>query len=370
MREDVELGDWHASHCSTRSRVLQWAGGPDASESDRTRGPVTVPPLCGSPHERMFGRRPPRVVQKDNFETSLEAENMANATQKVVQYLDEAHASETGLVRVLQSQIAMTPRGTYRTALETPPARDAQPRRAARDAARGARPRRQPAPGRHRRRRERRRAGAGDRQDPVRPPARLRRRGEGAQERQGRRRDRGPRDRHLHGDRAARATPSATTRPRASPRRSASDEEQHARPRARGDPEAHGGRGRRRRRAERHVRHHEDAARPTRPARPGGRPASAPRRPSAATTRQARKVPGAARAEGTAKGAVAREPDLPIARYDALTAEEIIAPAARALPGRPREVEAYERKGENRTTVTGRIAHAARATSRGRATTS
>lgn len=44
---------------------------------------------------------------------------MNQAQQKIVQYLDEAHASEVGLVRVLQSQIAMTPRGTYRTGLET-----------------------------------------------------------------------------------------------------------------------------------------------------------------------------------------------------------------------------------------------------------
>jgi ferritin-like metal-binding protein YciE len=39
-------------------------------------------------------------------------------SQKIVQYLNEAHATETGLVRVLQSQIAMTPRGSYRRALE------------------------------------------------------------------------------------------------------------------------------------------------------------------------------------------------------------------------------------------------------------
>jgi ferritin-like metal-binding protein YciE len=38
--------------------------------------------------------------------------------KKIVQYLNEAHATETGLVRVLQSQIAMTPRGRYRSALE------------------------------------------------------------------------------------------------------------------------------------------------------------------------------------------------------------------------------------------------------------
>src|SRR6478735_8498552 len=40
-------------------------------------------------------------------------------TQKLIQYLNEAHATEHALVRVLQSQIAMTPRGAYRSALET-----------------------------------------------------------------------------------------------------------------------------------------------------------------------------------------------------------------------------------------------------------
>jgi ferritin-like metal-binding protein YciE len=44
---------------------------------------------------------------------------MNASQQKVVQYLNEAHASEQGLVRELQAQIAMTPRGTYRSALET-----------------------------------------------------------------------------------------------------------------------------------------------------------------------------------------------------------------------------------------------------------
>ena len=43
---------------------------------------------------------------------------MDKSQQKVVQYLDEAHASEVALVRVLQSQIAMTPRGSYRAGLE------------------------------------------------------------------------------------------------------------------------------------------------------------------------------------------------------------------------------------------------------------
>jgi ferritin-like metal-binding protein YciE len=41
-----------------------------------------------------------------------------DAREKVVQYLDEARASEVGLVRELQAQIAMTPRGSYRSLLE------------------------------------------------------------------------------------------------------------------------------------------------------------------------------------------------------------------------------------------------------------
>src|SRR5215218_5549580 len=44
---------------------------------------------------------------------------MTQPNQKILQYLEEAHASEVGLVRVLQSQIAMTPRGSYRSGLET-----------------------------------------------------------------------------------------------------------------------------------------------------------------------------------------------------------------------------------------------------------
>src|ERR1700710_1902997 len=39
--------------------------------------------------------------------------------QKVVQHLNEAHATEHALVRVLQAQIAMTPRGPSRDGLET-----------------------------------------------------------------------------------------------------------------------------------------------------------------------------------------------------------------------------------------------------------
>ena len=44
---------------------------------------------------------------------------MDAAQQKVVQYLGEAHATEQALVRVLQSQIAVAPRGSYRSGLES-----------------------------------------------------------------------------------------------------------------------------------------------------------------------------------------------------------------------------------------------------------
>ena len=44
--------------------------------------------------------------------------DMSTSDQKVMQYLNEAHATELALVRVLQSQIAMTPRGSYREGLE------------------------------------------------------------------------------------------------------------------------------------------------------------------------------------------------------------------------------------------------------------
>jgi len=74
-----------------------------------------------------------------------------------------------------------------------------------------------------------------------------------------------------------------------------------------------------------------------------------------ATTRQARRVPGAARAAGAAKGAVASEQDLPIARYASLTAEQI----AKKLPELSQidltKVEVYERRTRERTTVLDRI---------------
>jgi ferritin-like metal-binding protein YciE len=84
----------------------------------------------------------------------------------------------------------------------------------------------------------------------------------------------------------------------------------------------------------------------------------AARKTTAATkrnARQARKVPGVARAEGQVKGAVASEGDLAIARYDALTADEILGRLAGLSQVDLAKVDAYERKHENRTTVLSRI---------------
>jgi hypothetical protein len=53
---------------------------------------------------------------------------MSQSDQKAVQYLGEAHASEIGLVSVLQSQIAMTPRGLLPRGVGEASGRDAQPR--------------------------------------------------------------------------------------------------------------------------------------------------------------------------------------------------------------------------------------------------
>ena len=73
------------------------------------------------------------------------------------------------------------------------------------------------------------------------------------------------------------------------------------------------------------------------------------------TARQARKVPGVARAEGQIKGAVASEEDLAIARYDTLTAEEITAKLPDLSQIDLAKIEAYERKNQNRTTILSRV---------------
>ena len=73
------------------------------------------------------------------------------------------------------------------------------------------------------------------------------------------------------------------------------------------------------------------------------------------TARQARKVPGVARAEGTVKGAVASESDLAIPNYDALSADEVQDRLAELSQIDLAKVDAYERNNQNRSTVRSRI---------------
>jgi ferritin-like metal-binding protein YciE len=73
------------------------------------------------------------------------------------------------------------------------------------------------------------------------------------------------------------------------------------------------------------------------------------------TARQARKVPGVAQAEGQLKGLVASESDLAIARYDSLTADEITSRLPSLSQIDLAKIDSYERRGQNRTTVLGRI---------------
>jgi ferritin-like metal-binding protein YciE/uncharacterized protein (DUF433 family) len=74
------------------------------------------------------------------------------------------------------------------------------------------------------------------------------------------------------------------------------------------------------------------------------------------TARQARKIPGVARVEGEIKGVAASESDLAIAKYDALTAEEIVHKLPELSQIEISKIDAYERRHQNRKTVLDRIA--------------
>jgi ferritin-like metal-binding protein YciE len=90
----------------------------------------------------------------------------------------------------------------------------------------------------------------------------------------------------------------------------------------------------------------------------GARTKAAARKTTAATKRTARnvrKVPGVAQAEGQIKGAVASQGDLAIARYDELTVDEINAKLIRIAQLDLAKIDAYERKNQDRTTTLGRI---------------
>jgi ferritin-like metal-binding protein YciE len=281
---------------------------------------------------------------------------MSRSTQKVVQYLNEAHASEVGLVRVLQSQIAMTPRGAYRSALETHlrETRDHAERVQARirELDGGSNPLL---------------AGLGLAETVIAQTLALSKtpldllRGSGGEEK------------ILKNAKDAAATEAleiatytslerlaqavgddVTARLAASIR---ADEEKMLERVMReipkltdavvgADVEGNGSYDVTTTGAADATR---AVAEETKEAAKDG--AAKARR----TARQARKVPGAARAEGTVKGAVASADDLSIARYDDLNADEITGKLSELSQIDLAKVQAYERKNENRTTVLNRI---------------
>ncbi len=73
------------------------------------------------------------------------------------------------------------------------------------------------------------------------------------------------------------------------------------------------------------------------------------------TARKARKVPGVAQAEGQVKGVLASEGDLAITGYRKLTAAEIVEKLTHLSQVDLAKIDSYERKNENRKTILSRI---------------
>jgi ferritin-like metal-binding protein YciE len=277
--------------------------------------------------------------------------------QKIVQYLNEAHATEHALVRVLQSQIAMTPRGSYRTGLETH-LRET----------RG-----------HAERVERRLQKLGDGSNPLMAVVGVVETVVGQALSLGKApfdllRGSGGEEKVLKNAKDACATEAleiATYTALERMARSAGDDET-----AKLAASILADEQKMLQRILREIPKLTDAVVradvkgessydvATTGAANAGREAgeaakTAARKTGAATkraARQTRKVPGVAQAEGEIKGAAASEGDLAIARYDTLTAEEITGRLAELSQIDLAKVDAYERKHQDRNTVLSRIA--------------
>lgn len=276
--------------------------------------------------------------------------------QKIVQYLNEAHASEQALARVLQSQIAMTPRGAYRSALET---HLAETRR-------------------HADRVTRRLQALGQGGSPLTATVGLVQSVVGQALALGKTpldllRGSGGEEKVLKNAKDACATEALEIATYTAIERLAQDvgDDETARLAAsiRADEE------RMLQRVLREIPKLTDAVvradvkgdssydvtttGAADAVRTAGTAARETTRRTAAgakrTARQARKVPGVAQAEGEIKGAVASERDLAITGYDRLTAEEITAKLPELSQIDLAKVDAYERKHENRSTVLSRI---------------
>ena len=281
---------------------------------------------------------------------------MNNAQQKIVQYLDEAHATEQALVRVQQSQIAMTPRGSYRSGLET-----------------------------HLRETREHAARVGDRLDalghgsnPLMKVASVAESVLGQALALGKTpfdllRGSGGEEKVLKNAKDACATEALEIATYTAIERLArsvgDDETAELAASIRADEE---------KMLERVLREIPKLTEAVVRADVKGRPSydvtttgaadtarevgqatqDAARKTTAATkrtARQARKIPGVAQAEGQIKGAVASEGDLAITRYDTLTAEEITGKLSGLSQVDLAKIDAYERKHQNRATVLGRI---------------
>ena len=281
---------------------------------------------------------------------------MTNGKEKVLQYLDEAHAHERTLVSVLTSQIAMTPRGSYRTALETH-------LRETRD---------------HAERVGRRRKALGGGSGPLASIVGLAEtvvgqalalsktpidmvRGTGGEEKVLKNAKDACATEALEIatytalERLARVVGDTETADLAASIRA--DEEKMLERVTRELPKLTDAVVR----ADVKGDHSYDVTKTgaADATRKTGRKAASTARKTTATakrqSRQARKVPGVARAEGAAKGAAASQGDLAIARYDSLNADEITSKLASLSQIELAKVAAYERKNENRTTVLERI---------------
>ncbi|HYM80422.1 MAG TPA: hypothetical protein VEY91_03300 [Candidatus Limnocylindria bacterium] len=73
-------------------------------------------------------------------------------------------------------------------------------------------------------------------------------------------------------------------------------------------------------------------------------------------TDTARKIPGVAAAEGAVTGALATEQDLPITGYDKQSADDVASKLKGFSQRQLRMIDAYERKNQNRATITDKIA--------------
>ncbi len=282
---------------------------------------------------------------------------MSTAEQKIVQYLEEAHATEVSLVRVLQSQIAMTPRGRYRTALEThlrETRTHAERVRSRRDDIRGANNPLQAVTGAAQ-------SVAGQALAFAKTPLDLLR-GSGGEEKVLKNAKDAAATEALEIatytalERLARSMGDEDTAKLAASIRA--DEEKMLERILREIPALTEAVVRADVRGEGSYDVTEtgaaDAVREV--GNTAKRTASATTTRAKRATRQARKVPGVARAEGQIKGAMASAEDLAIPNYDSLTADEIVEKLPELSQIELAKIDAYERKHQNRATVLNRIA--------------